>query len=267
VIERQLLLFHNRAVITNTALAFGQVSTSLFPTAQWGTAQDAPSRRQEPQRPQVAVSLSPLDYFIASGVAGLVITFSTNPIWVLKTRMLSSDRGTDGAYPSMWAGARVVWAREGWKGFYKGLGVSCLGVSHGAVQFAVYEPLKRSWLQYVKSEKRRHGDGDLYAERKEEREEGKLGNEATVLISGVAKLVAGTVTYPYQVVRSRLQTYNAEERFGKGIRGVVGRVWKEEGWRGFYKGLGPNVFRVMPATWVTFLVYENVRYYLPRWAS
>lgn len=152
----------------------------------------------------------------------------------------------------MWAGAKDIWVKEGWKGFYRGLAVSCLGVSHGAVQFGVYEPLKRSWLAYSPAK----GSGAV--------QDGKLGNDATLAISGAAKVVAGTVTYPYQVVRSRLQTYDSDERFGKGIRGVVGKVWREEGWRGFYKGLGPNVIRVMPATWVTFLVYENVRYYLPR---
>lgn len=131
-----------------------------------------------------------------------------------------------------------------------------VGVSHGAIQFGVYEPLKRSWLKYVAKEPQ---DGKIVGQ------EDKIGNEATLLISGAAKVVAGTATYPYQVVRSRLQMYDAE-RFGRGIRGVVDMVWREEGWRGFYRGLGPNVVRVMPATWVTFLVYENVRYYLPRWA-
>jgi solute carrier family 25 folate transporter 32 len=29
----------------------------------------------------------------------------------------------------------------------------------------------------------------------------------------------------------------------------------------------PGVVRVLPATWVTFLVYENVKYYLPRWVE
>jgi solute carrier family 25 folate transporter 32 len=95
----------------------------------------------------------------------------------------------------------------------------------------------------------------------------KLGNEATLMISAAAKIVAGTATYPYQVIRSRLQTYDAEERFGKGIRGVVRNVWREHGLKGFYKGVGPNILRVMPATWVTFLVYENVRYYLPTWTA
>jgi solute carrier family 25 folate transporter 32 len=188
-----------------------------------------------------------------------MITMATNPIWVLKTRMLSSDKGTEGAYENMWQGARHVWKAEGPKGFYRGAGVSLLGNSHGAVQFAVYEPLKRVWRKYLARE---HPQESLDGQREE-----KLGNTATLVISGSAKIFAGTVTYPYQVVRSRLQTYHSEERFGKGITGVATKVWKEDGWRGFYRGLGTNIFRVLPATWVTFLVYENVRYYLPLWDS
>ncbi|KAG4028126.1 hypothetical protein MFRU_024g00960 [Monilinia fructicola] len=204
------------------------------------------------------VSLSPVDYFLASGSAGIMITISTNPIWVLKTRMLSSDRSSAGAYQSMWHGARQVWQYEGLRGFYRGVGVSLLGNSHGAVQFAVYEPLKNFWRNHISGQTLR---GDR------ESSQVKLGNTATLLLSSSAKIIAGTATYPYQVVRSRLQTYDAEERFGKGIRGVVGKVWREEGWRGFYRGLGTNIVRVLPATWVTFLVYENVKFHLPRWWS
>lgn len=202
-------------------------------------------------RSRHSTHLHPTDYFLTSLSAGLLTTLATNPIWVLKTRMLSTDRGARGAYTSMWAGIQHIRHREGWRGFYRGLGVSCLGVSHGAVQFAVYQPLKDAWMTYVAR------SADVAGE-------AKLGNEATLVISGAAKIVAGAVTYPYQVVRARLQTHDAEERFGRGIRGVAGKVWAEEGWRGFYKGLGPNVVRVLPATWVTFLVYENVRFYLPR---
>jgi len=205
--------------------------------------------------------LHPSDYFLTSLSAGLLTTLATNPIWVLKTRMLSTDRGARGAYTSMWAGIQHIRHREGWRGFYRGLGVSCLGVSHGAVQFAVYQPLKDAWLTYVA----RSSSAPAPApEPGGAGGETKLGNEATLVISGAAKIVAGAVTYPYQVLRARLQTHDAEERFGRGIRGVAGKVWAEEGWRGFYKGLGPNVMRVLPATWVTFLVYENMRFYLPR---
>jgi solute carrier family 25 folate transporter 32 len=196
---------------------------------------------------------TPGDYFVASALAGASTSALTNPIWVLKTRMLSSDRGTVGAYPSMIAGARTILRSEGVAGFYRGLAVSLMGVSHGAVQFAVYEPAKRMYYAR-RAGAEQHGDGGAR----------RLSNEATVVISSAAKLVAGAVTYPYQVLRSRMQNYRADERFGKGVGGVVKRIWAEEGVVGFYRGLVPGVVRVMPATWVTFLVYENVKYYLSR---
>ncbi|KAI1422172.1 mitochondrial folate carrier protein [Xylaria sp. FL1777] len=205
-------------------------------------------------------ALNPQDYFIASGVAGMFTQVFTNPIWVLKTRMLSSDRGAVGAYPSMWAGAAQLLRTEGWRGFYRGLGISLFGVSHGAVQFAVYDPLKQMYIS--RRQKLARGTS-----RSDSRERQSMTNEATLIISSVSKLVAGAVTYPYQVIRSRLQNYDAEERFGRGIRGVVKKTWREEGWRGFYRGIIPGVVRVMPATWVTFLVYENTKFYLPKWTS
>lgn len=189
------------------------------------------------------------DYIFSPALAGAATTVLTNPIWVIKTRMLSSDRGAKGAYPSMTAGARHILKTEGLQGFYRGLGVSLIGVSHGAVQFAVYEPAKR---MYTSSRP------DPSA---------PIPTEATMFLSSAAKLVAGAVTYPYQVLRSRLQNYQADQQYGQGFRGVVRKTWREEGVRGFYRGLVPGVIRVMPATWVTFLVYENVRFYLPQWVK
>lgn len=199
-----------------------------------------------------AAGLSPADYFVASGLAGACVQVLTNPLWVLKTRMLSSDRGAAGAYPSMWTGAARLLREEGPRGFYRGLGVSLLGVSHGAVQFAVYEPLKRAWAGRAGRTDGQPGSG-------------RPSNQATLLLSTTAKLVAGAVTYPYQVVRSRMQNYDAEAQFGRGITGVSRQLWHEGGLRGFYQGLVPSVVRVLPATWATFLVYENMRHYVPRW--
>ncbi|RYO99279.1 hypothetical protein DL764_006849 [Monosporascus ibericus] len=181
----------------------------------------------------VNASLTPRDYFISSGVAGLFTQALTNPIWVLKTRMLSSDRGAVGAYPSMWVGVAQILKTEGWRGFYRGLGISLFGVTHGAVQFAVYDPLKK---MYFRRRKRLRTSDQAEAHAQQ-----KLGNEATLIMSSISKLVAGAVTYPYQVIRSRLQNYDAEERFGRGIQGVARRTWQEEGWRGFYRGIIPGV--------------------------
>ena len=138
--------------------------------------------------------------------------------------MLSSDKGAEGAYKSMWHGAGQVFRNEGIRGFYKGVGVSLLGNSHGAVQFAVYEPMKNVWRSHISR-------NSVLQDGKEE----KLGNTATLVISSSAKIFAGTVTYPYQVIRSRLQTYHSEVLYGKGILGVGTKIWKEEGMKGFYR--------------------------------
>jgi len=172
----------------------------------------------------------------------------------------------------MLAGAARLLRDEGVWGFYRGLGVGLMSVSHGAVQFAVYEPAKRVYFRRKGRDRRAAAaaaaggddDDDDAAAGPGDR---KVGNEATIVLSTVSKFVAGAVTYPLQVLRSRLQNYDAEQRFGRGIRGVVRQLWREEGVRGFYRGIMPGVVRVLPATWVTFLVYENVKYYLPRWAG
>lgn len=181
----------------------------------------------------------------------MAITITTNPIWVLKTRMLSTIKGSEGAYPNMYSGVLSIWKSEGVRGFYRGVGISMLGTLHGAVQFAVYEPLKQVWSRYFTTRK---NSGLETGER--------MSTASTLVLSGTAKIIAGTVTYPYQVIRSRLQAQDADRRFGKGITGVASNIWQNEGLKGFYKGIAPGVIRVLPATWVTFLVYENVRWAL-----
>ena len=177
--------------------------------------------------------------------AGALTAVCTNPIWVIKTRMLSTSSSHAGAYTSILDGTRHIYRSEGLSGFYRGLVPSLFGVSHGALQFMAYEQLKRYRLASIAGNTEH------------------LSNIDYTVTSGLSKVFAGSVTYPYQVVRARLQTYDAGENY-KSARDVIQQVWKQEGPKGFYKGLGPNLLRVLPSTWVTFLVYENTKYYLPR---
>lgn len=185
------------------------------------------------------------DYFLASGISGILTAIFTNPIWVIKTRMLSTARNAPGAYTSIAQGTTSLYRSEGIRGFYRGLLPSLFGVSHGAIQFMAYEQLKNRWALH--------------------RTGGKEGltNLDYLQLSAVSKMFAGSITYPYQVVRARLQTYDAPKRYN-GAWDVVRKVFAREGIPGFYKGLAPNLVRVLPSTCVTFLVYENVKFYLPR---
>ena len=85
----------------------------------------------------------------------------------------------------------------------------------------------------------------------------QLGPWDHIAMGGLSKAFASTATYPLQVIRSRLQ-----QRGGggdppyKGMADVVRRTWAAEGVAGFYRGIVPNVLRVMPASAVTFAAYE-----------
>lgn len=45
------------------------------------------------------------------------------------------------------------------------------------------------------------------------------------------------------------------------------KIVQAEGYLGFYKGLAPNIIRVLPGTCITFLVYENLTQYFKNYAA
>lgn len=201
-----------------------------------------------------STQLSSIDYLSASAASGVLSAVLTNPIWVVKTRMLSTSATQAGAYPGLISGLLSIYGKEGVRGFFHGLTPTLVGVSHGALYFFAYEKLK-IW---------RRSSRDLQTGSLE------LTNFDTIVASSLSKVFAGSITYPHQLVRARMQTYDPGATTvvkGLGLVGTIRSVWTLEGLLGFYKGLGPNLLRVVPSTCVTFLVYENVRYGLPRWSG
>jgi solute carrier family 25 folate transporter 32 len=147
----------------------------------------------------------------------------------------------------MMHGLRAIYRTEGVRGFFHGLTPSLFGVSHGALYFVAYERLK-VW-------------------RKESKKDRTLTNLDTVVASSLSKTFAGSLTYPHQLLRARLQTYDPSATThvrGPGLIPLIKQTWRNEGLVGYYKGLFPNLLRVVPSTCVTFLVYENARWALPR---
>jgi solute carrier family 25 folate transporter 32 len=217
----------------------------------------------------------------------------TNPIWVIKTRLMSQSGSsskpqyalfpktgsTPTARPTLqghWHyhstidAARKMYTSEGIASFYSGLTPALLGLSHVAVQFPTYEFLKKKFTG--------QGMGEAPSEQKSQ----WLGVLSASILS---KVLASSATYPHEVIRTRLQTQRrpvAGEQYLQGLgistpadkqgqpsaantspryRGVV-RTFRtilvEEGWRAFYAGLGTNMMRAVPAATVTMLTYEFI---------
>ncbi|XP_078494770.1 solute carrier family 25 member 32 [Ciona intestinalis] len=177
---------------------------------------------------------------LVSGSATLAVT---NPIWIAKTRLCLQYETQQKQYRGMTHAILDLYKQNGVRGLYKGFVPGLFGTSHGAIQFLVYEKLK-IWN----------------ARRKGKNIQDRMDTFDVLAMSATSKLVAATSTYPYQVVRSRLQDQN---RVYSGVMDVIRTTFKNETWRGFYKGLTANLLRVTPACCITFYTYEMMVYYLP----
>ncbi|XP_012232309.1 solute carrier family 25 member 32 [Linepithema humile] len=191
--------------------------------------------------------LGPSMHMFAAADAGVLTLLMTNPIWVVKTRLCLQyaedvNLAESKKYRGMVDALKKIYKTEGIRGLYKGLVPGLFGVSHGAIQFMAYEEMKNKYYNYLNVPI-----------------DSKLSTTEYIVFAAISKLIAAASTYPYQVVRARLQDHHHDYR---GTWHCIQCTWRYESWRGFYKGLGVNLTRVTPATVVTFAVYENMLQYL-----
>ncbi|TKY88240.1 hypothetical protein EX895_002950 [Sporisorium graminicola] len=215
--------------------------------------------------------LSAGQHLLAASESGAITALMTNPIWVVKTRMFttprsvvntaqsttaaaSATRAPPEVYRGLWHGLVSIYRTEGIRGLYKGAGLALFGVSNGAIQFMAYEELKK-WRTSVATRKLQASAGQVDTSMI------KLSNAEYIVMSGVSKVAAILLTYPYQVVRSRIQNH-ATSHIYPDIGTCIRLTYTQEGLRAFYKGLVPNLVRILPGTCVTFVVYENVSWAL-----
>lgn len=207
-------------------------------------------RRISKKRP--GTRLSDMDNLLSATEAGVAVSLLTNPIWVVKTRLQLQDKAAvQTSRTRLYTGAvdcfKSIVREEGIAGLYRGLLPSLLLVSHGAIQLAAYEKLKQMAISLPRNK--------MYS----------ADDRKTIYISeagvcgALSKAAATLVTYPYQVMRSRLQQrMDIRDLKYSGLASTVRLTVQREGIRGLYKGLAPNLVRVMPQSAVTFLVYEAV---------
>ncbi|XP_069050956.1 solute carrier family 25 member 32a isoform X2 [Lepisosteus oculatus] len=200
------------------------------------------SYKQESNQSELTAS----QHLVSAAQAGALTLCITNPIWVTKTRLvLQYDAGIDPSkrqYKGMFDALLKIYRYEGIPGLYRGFVPGLFGTSHGALQFMAYEELKREYSKY-----------------KNMPAQAQLNPLEYVTMAAMSKIFAVSVTYPYQVIRARLQDQHNKYA---GLTDVISRTWSNEGVRGFYKGIVPNVIRVTPACCITFVVYENVSSFL-----
>ena len=197
-------------------------------------------------------------HLLAAATAGIITGTATNPIWLVKTRIQLDKQnagpgGQGRLYRNAWDCVRKTVSAEGFRGLYRGLSASYLGVSESTLQWVLYEQAKRS-LSKRETELALSGRQPTLWERTVEWS-GKL------TAAGGAKFVAALITYPHEVVRTRLRQAPVDASGRVKYRGLVNcfvTVFREEGVPALYGGLIPHMLRVVPSAAIMFGVYEGV---------
>lgn len=159
-------------------------------------------------------------YGIAAGSINVLLT---SPLWVVNTRMKLEKNSFD----SLFEGLISVFKNEGAKGLWSGTVPSLLLVSNPAIQFMVYESLKRHLVS--------KGISNNYY--------------SAFLMGAFAKAIATTVTYPLQLVQMRLRSGTSMKPLWKDV--------KSNPWI-MFRGLEAKLLQTVMTAALMFLIYEKL---------
>lgn len=242
-------------------------------------------------------------HLVSAAGAGIVTATATNPIWVVKTRMQllqhrksrpalaqqltrsqaigkaqfstsvpQSARSTLFSFSSpsstffrsrprpLQPGISSVQMTlhilqtEGFAGLYKGLSASYLGATEGTIQWVLYEQFKGFERQRKRVERAGNGSAPTTS-----------SWSATIGSAGTAKVIASLLTYPHEVLRTRLrqEAQPGQKRRYVGLLQTASLILREEGIASFYGGLSAHLLRVVPVSVIDIVVLYCVLTTLP----
>ncbi|KAF1837248.1 mitochondrial carrier [Decorospora gaudefroyi] len=187
--------------------------------------------------------------FVSGGLAGMVSQFAVYPIDTLKFRM-QCETVSGGLHGNrlIWATAKKMWRTGGVVAYYRGLPMGIFGIfPYAALDLGTFEYLKRS---VARRNAKRLGCHE---------QDAQPGGFMTAAIGGFSGAFGASAVYPLNLLRTRLQSQGTvlHPRTYTGIMDVTRQTIAGEGVRGLFKGLTPNLLKVVPAVSITYVVYDK----------
>ncbi|XP_043496626.1 peroxisomal membrane protein PMP34 isoform X1 [Polistes fuscatus] len=183
------------------------------------------------------------DLLVAS-IAGVINVLTTTPLWVVNTRLKmkginSVNEKNNNDYNTLYDGLLHIWKYEGIEKLWAGTLPSLLLVANPAIQFMTYESIKRrvnaspgiqpsAWVFFA--------------------------------IGAIAKTVATTLTYPLQLIQTKLRHgYKYPDLPpNAGTIQILFYILKKQGLFGLYKGMEAKLLQTVLTAALMFLTYEKI---------
>jgi len=228
---------------------------------------------------QAGYSESALSRLVCGAYAGGVACAAAYPLDLVRTRLTiqstkpTLSSATSPTFAIFKRSSKIltvmsnILAKEGIVGLYRGLSVSlAVAIPNLAIGFSAYDTAKEYFLLteetgYFRNEASLETDSHLAAG------EPHTLNWVGAMSSGaIGGIIASMVIFPLDVVRRRMQVVgiltkpNAADAANPAVRpkalSMFQGILRNEGVSGLYRGILPELLKVIPMVSVTFCVYE-----------
>ncbi|KAF7288253.1 hypothetical protein HMN09_00485700 [Mycena chlorophos] len=195
-------------------------------------------------------------------IAGSATSIISNPLWVIQTSQAveSMDSHADLSSPdpskgkvikklSILATVRKLLAQEGIGAFWRGIGPALVLVINPILQYTVFEQLKNILIARRTNKLRAAGASAAIV--------AALTSRDIFFLGALAKLVATSATYPYIVVKSRLQAGVKNAKYKSSLDGLT-TILQAEGVAGLYKGMGSKLAQSVLTAAILFAAQARI---------
>lgn len=184
-----------------------------------------------------------------AGVASVVVTY---PLDAARARLTVQGGLSETQYKGIWDAVRGILRAEGLRGVYRGVLPTIWGIApYVGLNFAVFETLRA---------------------RAPKNERGLPDPVFLLACGGIAGACGQTAAYPMDVLRRRFQLSVLKTGSGatNGYTSTIGglrTIVREEGARGLYKGIVPNLIKVVPSIAIMFTTNELLKRGVARYSE
>ncbi|VEU19835.1 DEKNAAC100225 [Brettanomyces naardenensis] len=183
-------------------------------------------------------------FYVAGAFAGIVNTPVTAPVEQIRILLQLQTDNNNKLYKGPKEAVQKIIRDAGlWSGIYRGTVITLLREAQAyGMWFLSYEYMMREAMKIQ------------HKERKD------ISTPWLLLFGAAAGDVLWLSSYPLDVIKSRLQgdPFGQQSKYNGKIGAVVNDIVAREGWRGFWRGIGPTLVRAIPCSAATFTTVEYV---------
>ncbi|XDC69428.1 hypothetical protein R6Z07F_000601 [Ovis aries] len=180
-----------------------------------------------------------IERLISGSLAGATAQTCIYPMEVIKTRLAV---GKTGQYSGIIDCGKQLLKQEGARAFFKGYIPNLLGIiPYAGIDLCVYEHLKNRRLE-------QHARGSL--------------DPGIVILLGCSTLshaCGQMASFPLNLIRTRMQAQALEEKGTTSMIQLIQDIYNKEGKRGFFRGVTPNIIKVLPSVCISCVTFEIVK--------